>query len=174
MTPDSSSTSTCTLSATSKGSDTSLLNRITPGNFSNLDDTPTPSNHGTPEPHANSTVTPRVVVEKFNNITIPTMPMSPRSPRLSPRLSGAGEDQSQSSLGYGPLSHIKLPYSTPVMQRMHQTTGGSGGAGYLKREKPSVSSDQPISEAFGSHMSLSSSGSIMSPKFARLVVQEDR
>lgn len=146
MTPDSSSTSTCTLAATSKESNASLLNRITPGNYSNLDDTPTPSNRGTPELRANSTATPRVVVEEFNNLTVPTMPMSQRSPRLSPRLSGAGEDQSQSSLGYGPLSHIKLPYSTPVMQRMHLTTKESGFAGYSKREKSSANSGQPISE----------------------------
>ncbi|KAL5106273.1 Protein sickie [Taenia crassiceps] len=163
ITPDSSNTSTCTLSATSKGSNASLLNRTTPGNCSNHDDTPTPSNRGTPEPSANSTATPQLVVEELNNLLIPTMLMSPRSPRLSPRLSRAGEDQSQSSLGYGPLSHIKLPYSTPVMQRMHQTTGGSEVADCSKREKSSISLGQPISEAFGSHMSLSSSGSIMSP-----------
>nr|CDS18667.1 neuron navigator 2 [Echinococcus granulosus] len=163
MTSDSSSTSTCTLAANTKESNASLQNRITPGNFSNLDDTPTPSNRGTPEPRATVAAKPRVVVEEFNTLTIPTMPMSPRSPRLSPRLSGAGEDHLEGSLGYGPLSHIKLPYSTPVMQRMHQTTGRSGNVGYSKREKSSLCSGQPISEAFGSHMSLSSSSSVMSP-----------
>ncbi|VDM24806.1 unnamed protein product [Hydatigera taeniaeformis] len=147
MTPDSSSTSTCTLAANSKESNSSLRKPIASGNFSNLDDTPTPSNCETPESFANTKATPRVVVEDIKSLPIPTMPITPRSPCLSPRLSGAGEDHSQGSLSYGPLSHIKLPYSTPVMQRTHQTTGGNGAAGYLKQEKSYVNSGQPNSES---------------------------
>lgn len=143
MTPDSSSTSTCTLAATSQGSSSSLLTRGPSGACSNLDDTPTPSNRGTPEPNPVSKTSPNVVVKEFDSLSIPTVPTSPRSPHLSPRGTVDTDDQTQGSMGYGPLSHIKLPYSTPVLQRMQQTSNSgssvnANGGIHAKREKSSI------------------------------------
>uniref|UniRef100_A0A5K3FPW2 Serine/arginine repetitive matrix protein 2-like n=1 Tax=Mesocestoides corti TaxID=53468 RepID=A0A5K3FPW2_MESCO len=181
LTPDSSSTSTCTLAANPKGSSPSLAGTTTATGCANLDDTPTPSNRSSPEPRpplASTPSVPLVVVDgKVQEFDKPAMtaPPSPRSPRLSPRLGGAGEDQSFGCSGCGPLSHFKLPYSTPVMQRMqHQQQAGisssfgkrplgaEGGGGLAKTPTCASNSNQPISEAFGSYMSLSSSGSVMS------------
>ena len=135
MTPDSSSNSTCTLAANPRGSNASLLTRASMGTCSNLDDTPTPSNRASPEPHAPK---PQVVVEEFSSIGMAGVPISPKSPRLPSRTVSASEAQAQGSLGYGPLSHIKLPYSTPVMQRMQQTVTGSGtttNGAFIKKDK---------------------------------------
>ncbi|VDO03210.1 unnamed protein product [Rodentolepis nana] len=172
MTPDSSSTSTCTLAATSRDSSASLSNRDHIAACSNLDDTPTPSNRGTPEPNSSSKQATNNATDDFNNLPVLAVPTSPKTPRVSPRVTLASEDQSRSSLGYGPLSHIKLPYSTPMLQRT-QTTSNCGSSVssnsgiYAKREKSSIyaanTGGQPISDSFGSHMSLSSSGSVISP-----------
>lgn len=140
MTPDSSSTSTCTLAANSRDSSTSLLNRSPTAACSNLDDTPTPSNRGTPEPNSKPKQVTNNAADDFNNLPVPAVSASPKTPRVSPRVTVTSEDQNQSPLGYGPLSHIKLPYSTPVLQRT-QTTSNSGSSVssnsgiYAKREK---------------------------------------
>lgn len=98
--------------------------------YSNLDEednngTPTNSNRASPELRTSSAKVPAVLVEDMTTDTGAMARIQPRnSNNPAQRLpGGSGEEQVYGCLGYGgPLSHIKLPYSTPVLQRFQQTS----------------------------------------------------